>query len=143
MAIRLNNIQVITGMDLEQRGMACFTFARCIIVAADNTSTLIVVFIVSCHSFLVADGLREAVRYLLIAESDYATLQSLRSLMNVQYLLSVVYHNLGMEKQRDGAATRHMATDEARKKLEVVVADEQVKKIWEVVLQVGAALAAR
>ena len=91
----------------------------------------------------IADGLREAVRYLLIAESDYATLQILKSLMNVQYLLSVVYHNLGLEKQRDDAASRHMATDEAGKKLEIVVADEQVKKIWEVVSGVGAALAAR
>jgi len=119
--------QVITGGDLEQRGMACFTFARCIIAAADTTS----------------DGLREALRYLLIAESDYAVLQCLLPLMNVQYLLSVVYHNLGLEKQQDDAAARHMATDEARKKLEIVVVDEQVKKIWEVVSQVGAALAAR
>jgi anaphase-promoting complex subunit 5 len=93
--------------------------------------------------FPLADGLREAVRYLLIAESDYATLQCFKSLANVQYLLSVVYHNLGLEKQRDDAATRHMTTEEARKKVEVVAVDEQVKKIWEVVSQVGAALAAR
>jgi anaphase-promoting complex subunit 5 len=63
--------------------------------------------------------------------------------MNVQYLLSVAYHNLGMHKQRDDAAARHMTTEQARKKLEVVVVDEQVMKIWEVVSQVGAALAAR
>jgi anaphase-promoting complex subunit 5 len=63
--------------------------------------------------------------------------------MNVQYLLSAVYHNIRLEKQRDDAAARHMATDEVRKKLEVVVVDEQVKKIWEIVSQVGAALAAR
>jgi anaphase-promoting complex subunit 5 len=141
---------VITGGDLEQRGMACFTFARCIIAAADTTCkhALLrilhsVIEIASTYAFPIADGLREAVRYLLIAESDYATLQILKSLMNVQYLLSVVYHNLGLEKQRDDAASRHMATDEARKKLEVVVVDEQVKKIWEVVSGVGAALAAR
>jgi anaphase-promoting complex subunit 5 len=94
-------------------------------------------------AFPLADGLREAVRYLLIAESDYATLQCFKSLANVQYLLSVVYHNLGLEKQRDDAATRHMTTDEARKKVEAVAVDEQVKRIWEVVSQVGAALAAR
>lgn len=90
-----------------------------------------------------AEGLREAVRYLLIAESDYVTIQCFDSLMNVQYLLSVVYHNLGMEKQRDEVATRHATTDEVRKKLETIVVDDQVKRIWEVVLQVGAALAAR
>jgi anaphase-promoting complex subunit 5 len=63
--------------------------------------------------------------------------------MNVQYLLSVAYHNLGMHKQRDDTAARHMATEQARRKLEVVVVDEQVMKIWDVVSQVGAALAAR
>jgi hypothetical protein len=36
-----------------------------------------------------------------------------------------------------------MTTDEARKKVEAVAVDEQVKRIWEVVSQVGAALAAR
>ena len=35
----LNGSQVITGGDIEQRGMACFTFARCIIAAADTTRT--------------------------------------------------------------------------------------------------------
>jgi anaphase-promoting complex subunit 5 len=119
--------QVIIGTDLEQRALACFTFARCIIAAADTPTA----------------GLPDAVRYLQIAESDYAALQCLHSLMNAQYLLSVVYHNLGLQKQRDDAAARHMATDQARKKLEVVVVDEQVTKIWEVVSQVGAALAAR
>jgi anaphase-promoting complex subunit 5 len=90
-----------------------------------------------------ADGLREAVRYMLIAESDYATLQCLQPLMNVQYLLSVIYHNLDLEKQRDEAAKRHMATNDAKKKIEIIATDDQVKNIWEVVLQVGAALAAR
>lgn len=63
--------------------------------------------------------------------------------MNVQYLLSVAYHNLGMHKQRDDAAARHVATDHARRKLELVVVDEQVMKVWEVVSQVGTALAGR
>ena len=108
-----------------------------------NNVSRISLFTPSIYASLIADGLREALRYLLIAESDYAVLQCLPSLMNVQYLLSVLYHNLGMEKQRDDAATRHMTTEEARKKVEVVAVDEQVKKIWEVVSQVGAALAAR
>lgn len=90
-----------------------------------------------------AEGLREAVHYLLIAESDYADIQSMTSLMNVRYLLSVVYHNLGWEKQRDEMAARHMATDETKKNLEAVVVDEQVKRIWEAVSLVGAALATR
>lgn len=63
--------------------------------------------------------------------------------MNVQYLLSVVFHNLGKEKLRDDTAAKHMATDLKRKEMEVVAVDEQVTNIWEVVSQVGAALAAR
>lgn len=63
--------------------------------------------------------------------------------MNVQYLLSVVYHNLGMEKQRDEAAERHLATDAERKKLEIVAVDDEITKIWEVVSLVGAALSVR
>jgi hypothetical protein len=32
--------QVINGEDLEQRAVACLTFARCIIVAGDSTREL-------------------------------------------------------------------------------------------------------
>lgn len=63
--------------------------------------------------------------------------------MNTQYLLSVVYHNLGMEKQRDEAARRHIATDEERKFLENVAVDNDITKIWDVVSLVGAALSIR
>ena len=66
-----------------------------------------------------------------------------RSLIDVQYLLSVVYHNLGMETDRDEAAKRHFETEQERDKLEVIVVDEEVRDIWAVVSEVGAALAAR
>lgn len=65
------------------------------------------------------------------------------SIINVQYLLSVVYHNLGLEAKRDEVAKRHLKTVEVKHKLEVVVNDEEVTDIWEVVSTVGAALAAR
>jgi len=66
-----------------------------------------------------------------------------RQLMDVQYFLSVVYHNLGMEKKRDEAIQRHFLTEEKRKGLEAIVVDEEVHEIWDVVTEVGAALAAR
>lgn len=88
-------------------------------------------------------GLKEAVHYLLMAESDFATIQSMTSLINARYLLSIVYHNLGMEAKRDQAAERHMKAVETSKTLEIVVDDEEVAEIWEVVSSVGAALAAR
>lgn len=119
--------QVITGGDLEQRGTACYTFARCILASSGNKDA----------------GLKEAVHYLLMAESDFATIQSMTSLINARYLLSIVYHNLGMEAKRDQAAERHMKAVETSKTLEIVVDDEEVAEIWEVVSSVGAALAAR
>jgi anaphase-promoting complex subunit 5 len=67
----------------------------------------------------------------------------LQPLMDVQYILSVVYHNLGMETERDEAAKKHFNTKEERDKLEVIVVDNEVREIWEVVSEVGAALAAR
>jgi anaphase-promoting complex subunit 5 len=78
-----------------------------------------------------------------MSESDFKTLQILCSLMDVQYLLSVVYHNLGNENARDEAAKRHFTTQEERKVLEVTMVDDEVREIWEVVSHVGAALAAR
>jgi anaphase-promoting complex subunit 5 len=63
--------------------------------------------------------------------------------MDVQYLLSVVYHNLGMESQREEAATNHFQTEEKMKRLGAVVVDEEVQEVWKLVVDVGAALSAR
>lgn len=78
-----------------------------------------------------------------MAESDFATIQSITSLINARYLLSVVYHNLGREAKRDAVAERHMEAMETSKTLEVAVDDEEVVEVWEVVSSIGAALAAR
>lgn len=63
--------------------------------------------------------------------------------MDVQYLLSVIYHNLGMEYERDEAAKRHFATEEMHRRLNAAMTDPEVAKVLEVVAQVGAALALR
>jgi anaphase-promoting complex subunit 5 len=90
-----------------------------------------------------AEALQEALPYLLMAETDFSCLQILRSLMDVQYLLSVVYHNVGSEPERDDAVKRHFRTQAELKRLEVVAVDGEVRDIWQIVSDVGASLASR
>ena len=92
---------------------------------------------------VLALGLQEAIPYLSIAESDFQTLEMYPSLRDVQYLLSVVYHNLGMKNERQGAATRHSRTEEHLRQLEAIVSDDQILEIFELLTTVGAALASR
>ncbi|CAL1704828.1 unnamed protein product [Somion occarium] len=119
--------QVINGDDLELRACASVTLARCILASEDPTSEV----------------LRQALTHLLRAEEDYIEIDLLRSVQDVRFLLSVVYHNLGMEKERDEAAARCHATQEERRRLDTVVAEDWMSDVWEIVTKVGAALAAR
>ncbi|KAJ7452459.1 hypothetical protein B0H11DRAFT_2073533 [Mycena galericulata] len=119
--------QIISGQDLEQRALACFTLARCIIVAGESTG--------------MSSALREAVPYLLKSEQDYLALEMFHAVMDVQYFLSVVYHNLGLQMEREEAARRHFATQEMRRELEVSA--EGFTAVLEVVKMVGVALAGR
>jgi anaphase-promoting complex subunit 5 len=81
--------------------------------------------------------------YLDIAEKDYMTLEILRSLADVQFFTSVLYHNLNMVEERDAAARRHLETEEAMQEAAVVVAEGWIDQVWELVLDVGAAIAKR
>ncbi|KAJ3546950.1 hypothetical protein NM688_g5456 [Phlebia brevispora] len=119
--------QLINGDDLEQRALACFTLARCIIAAGGSAP----------------DTLNESLHYLQIAETDYMKLQMYSRLQDVQFLVSVVYHNLGITEQRDEAASRHQTTSEERTKIEGQVTEDWVTEVWEVVADIGSALAAR
>ncbi|KAH9934779.1 uncharacterized protein B0H18DRAFT_978208 [Fomitopsis serialis] len=119
--------QIIGGDDLEQRALTCFVFARCII-AAGNWSP---------------QSLQESIPYLVTAEKDYELLEMFRRLQDVRYFLSVVYHNLGMTKERDATAVRHLKADSDRAKAATVVLEEMVTEVWDLVVDVGAALAAR
>ncbi|KDQ60855.1 hypothetical protein JAAARDRAFT_31853 [Jaapia argillacea MUCL 33604] len=118
--------QIINGDDIEQRAVACFTLARCTVAAGSPP-----------------ESLRQALPYIIQAETDYSTLQIYASLAHVQYYLSVVYHNLGMLTERDEAVRRHFATEAERKRLEIISVDEEVWKVWKVVADVGAALSLR
>ncbi|KAH9484304.1 Cytoskeleton-associated protein 5 [Psilocybe cubensis] len=116
--------QVINGDDIEQRAVACFTLARCIIVAEGSTS----------------EALQQALPYLSQAEYDFKTLEMYRPLQDVQYMLSVVYHNLDMPMQRQAAAERHFETEGLQRRLEMIVSDPEILKIFDLVEVVGSAL---
>lgn len=90
-----------------------------------------------------AESLREALPYLLAAEKDYECLDILEALQDVQYFISVVYHNLDMINERDAAARRHQATVEKREKLATVVQDEEVDAILDLIGRIGVALSSR
>ncbi|KAK7465863.1 hypothetical protein VKT23_005834 [Stygiomarasmius scandens] len=119
--------QLITGNDTEQRALAAFILARCIIMAEG----------------LEVSALQSAAKWLLMAENDFLGLQMYRSAIDVQYLLSVVYDNMGMEAERNDAAKRHVQTQEQLHKLETVVVDDDTEKILETVSRIGMLLACR
>ena len=78
-----------------------------------------------------------------MAEEDYSTLEMYRALQDTQYLLSVVYHNLGMIRERDQAAARCHVSEAMAKEASTVSMEDWIAEVWEVVSNVGAALAAR
>ena len=61
----------------------------------------------------------------------------------MQYLLSVLYHNLGMGAERSQMAERHAKTETELRRLEEIAVDDEVEQILDVVVSVGAALAGR
>lgn len=88
------------------------------------------------------DALHEAVPYFLQSEKDYLALEMHPAVMDVQYYLSVVYHNLGLPAEREEAAKRHFATQAMCRELET--SDETTFiRILEVVRTVGGALSQR
>jgi len=89
------------------------------------------------------DALQEALPYLQKSESDFKTLELIQPLSDVQYLISILYHNLGMEKERDKVAECHSETDTHLRKMEAIVVDEEIRQVLDVVGVVGAALAGR
>ncbi|EKM82711.1 hypothetical protein AGABI1DRAFT_118153 [Agaricus bisporus var. burnettii JB137-S8] len=119
--------QIICGKDPEQRGFASFTLARTIVASGEVTP----------------DVLHEALPYLLAAEKDYECLGLLAGLQDVQYFLSIVYHNLGMINERDAVAQRHQATVEKGENLAALVHDEDVEAVLNLVEKIGVTLSSR
>ncbi len=94
------------------------------------------------HSPL-AGSLSEALPYLLAAEKDYECLDILEAVQDIQYFISVVYHNLDMVSERDAAARRHQATLEKREKVVTCTRDEEVEAILDLIGEIGVGLSSR
>ena len=118
---------MINGDDLEQRALACFTYARCVLAAGDNSS----------------ESIETAIGYLKSAETDYETVDILRSLADVQYLISVLYHNLAREDERNAYAEKQLRTEELLKQIALVFEEPWMAETWQLVSQIGATLATR
>ncbi|KAI0362002.1 hypothetical protein OH77DRAFT_1416202 [Trametes cingulata] len=119
--------QIMSENDLEQKGFALFTLARCVI-AAGNSSP---------------EALRESIRYLEEAEHSFSALDMFTAQMDVQFLLSVVHHNLGDAAERDKAAERHESTRVAREAAHACIVEEWIEDVWSLVADVGIAIASR
>lgn len=61
----------------------------------------------------------------------------------MQFLISVLYHNLDVVEKRDAAATRHQKTEDETQEAAVVVVEDWIDRVWELVLDIGASLAKR
>ena len=103
--------------------------------------------LVICCAFsdnmLTEDALRECIPYLDIAEKDYAALEMYRSLQDVQFLLAVVYDNLGMVEDRDKAAERHRDVGKLKEGAERKISEPWIIEVLDIVADVSAALASR
>ncbi|EMD38521.1 hypothetical protein CERSUDRAFT_82798 [Gelatoporia subvermispora B] len=119
--------QIIAGNELEQRALALFTLARCMLAASDS----------------LGEDLARCLPLLAQAEHDFQKLEMLRQLQDVRYLISVVYHNLGMSQQRDIYAARVHEAEVQAGNASTVVIEDWIVEVWEIVAEVGAALASR
>jgi anaphase-promoting complex subunit 5 len=91
----------------------------------------------------LAEALRESIPYLKIAMEDYTALQIYCALQDVLFLLSVVYHNLGMVAERDDVARLHHEVGKEREEAEKQVSEPWVAEVLDIVSEISLALAAR
>lgn len=96
-------------------------------------------FICQC----TVEGLREALPYLQIAEEDYRKIEMHSAVQDVLYVISLVHHNLGEEKERNAAANRHVISQAENTKLDSLDANENWEDMWLVVGEISAALTSR
>lgn len=90
-----------------------------------------------------AEALRECIPYLDIAENDYAALGMYHSLQDVQFLLSVVYHNLDMTEKRDKVAERHREVGKQKEEAEKQVFEPWIAEVLDIVADISTTLASR
>jgi anaphase-promoting complex subunit 5 len=87
--------------------------------------------------------LREALFYAQRAAEEYEKLEAYDSLADIQYLISVLHHNLGQVELRDAAARRNIEYEQHSVKMSGVAVEEKTMEVWKVVADVGIALASR
>ncbi|KAI6127304.1 hypothetical protein F5141DRAFT_1086965 [Pisolithus sp. B1] len=119
--------QLLPGHEIEHRALACYTLGRCIIASSDTELA----------------ELRSALPHLLMAEDDYVHLEMFEAASDVQWLLMVVYHNLGMTTEGAAVYERYNCTTAKIKMYEESPMDEEVESVWTLVTDVGALLAGR
>ncbi|KDN34136.1 hypothetical protein RSAG8_12776, partial [Rhizoctonia solani AG-8 WAC10335] len=86
----------------------------------------------------VQEHLKLALVWLHIAERDYASIEFYTGRLDVLYTLSVVYHNLGMIPERDGAASLHAEVEKERADMVRKGVDDELRDVWEVVCEIAA-----
>lgn len=88
-------------------------------------------------------GLREALPHLVMAEADYARLSMFEASSDVQWLLMVVFHNLGMKADEEAVFERYSNSVSTMRGFEECALDGEVQQIWDLVTDVGLSLVAR
>jgi anaphase-promoting complex subunit 5 len=83
------------------------------------------------------------VPWLTAAEEEYGKISVPTSLADVQFFLSVVYHNLGNLPERDAAAQRNIQSERLAEKLSSIVIEDEALDVWKLVTEIGAALSMR
>lgn len=88
-------------------------------------------------------GLREALPHLLMAEADYARLLMFEARSDVQWLLMVVFHNLGMKVDEEAVFERYSNSVSTMRRFEECTLDGEAQQVWDLVTEVGLSLVAR
>lgn len=92
---------------------------------------------------VTVDGLHDAIPYLDMAEIDYRALEMHTALQDILYTLATVYHNLGMEKERDEAASRHQGSVKEQNTLHSLDVNDGWFEILDLVSNISIALTNR
>lgn len=88
-------------------------------------------------------GLHEALSYLDQAEKDYRLIEIQPAVQDILYVRATVYNTLGMLQERNEAAERHVVSRQEQKRLEAIEVNEHWDDVWNVVIDISAALASR
>lgn len=78
-----------------------------------------------------------------MAEADYAQLSMFEATSDVQSLLMVVFHNLGLKEDEEAALGRYSNSILTMQHFSECTVDEEAQQVWDLVTDVGLSPAAR